>query len=89
MIINVSYETGCYHNGRRLTLLFLGGMCESPPSRKEGGAIMMTEYITLAGFVLAIFVFGVAVGKLVDKVERFDRWKDSEEHNDTHKNNRR
>ena len=27
-------------------------------------------------------------GKLVDKIERFDRWKDSEEHNDTHKNNR-
>lgn len=50
---------------------------------------MMTEYMTLAGFVLAIFVFGVAVGKLVDKIERLDRWKDSEEHNDTHKNNRR
>ena len=39
--------------------------------------------------MLAIFVFGVAVGKLVDKIERLDRWKDSEEHNDTHKNNRR
>ena len=50
---------------------------------------MMTEYITLASFVLAIFVFGVAVGKLVDKIERFDRLKDSEEHNDANKNNRR
>ena len=88
MIINVSYETGCYHNGRRLTLLFLGGMCERPPSRKEGGAIMMMDYITLAGFILAVFGTGVAVGRIVEKIERLDRKKDDEEHKNTSKNDR-
>ena len=50
---------------------------------------MMTEYISIVSLLLAIFVFGVAVGKLVDKIERLDRWRDSEEHNNTNKNNRR
>ena len=31
---------------------------------------MMMEYITLAGFILAIFVSDIAVGKLVEKIER-------------------
>ena len=47
----------------------------------------MMEYITFAGFVLAIFVAGVAVGKLVEKIERFIREKEDEEH--IHKNDRR
>ena len=50
---------------------------------------MMMEYITLAGFILAIFVAGVAVGKLVEKVERFISKSEDEEHRSTHKNNRR
>jgi len=49
---------------------------------------MMMECITIAGFVLAIFVAGVAVGKLVEKVERFISEKEDEEHKNRHKNNR-
>ena len=49
---------------------------------------MTMEYITVAGFVLAIFVVGVAVGKLVDKVERFISKKEDEEHRNVQKNNR-
>lgn len=33
---------------------------------------MMMEYITLVGFVLAVFGTGVAVGKIVEKIERLD-----------------
>jgi len=50
---------------------------------------MMMEYITLAGFVLAVFGTGVAVGKIVEKIERLDRRKEAEEHDDTNKNDRR
>ena len=50
---------------------------------------MTMEYITVAGFVLAIFVAGVAVGKLVEKVERFISKKEDEEHRSAQKNNRR
>ena len=49
---------------------------------------MTMEYITVAGFVLAIFVAGVAVGKLVEKVERFISKKEDEEHRNAQKNNR-
>ena len=57
--------------------------------RKEGGVIMMMEYITLAGFILAVFGTGVAVGKIVEKIERLERKKEDEEHNNTSKNDRR
>ena len=50
---------------------------------------MMMEYISLAGFILAIFVAGVAVGKLVEKIERFISKSEDEKHRSTHKNNRR
>ena len=50
---------------------------------------MMMDYITLVGFVLAIFVTGVAVGRLVEKIERFVSRLDNEEHKNTSKNNRR
>ena len=50
---------------------------------------MTMDCITLAGFMLAIFVTGVAVGKLVEKIERFISKKDNEEHETTQKNNRR
>ena len=56
---------------------------------KEGGVIMMMEYITLAGFILAVFGTGVAVGKLVEKIERLDRKREDEEHKNTSKNDRR
>ena len=36
---------------------------------------MMMEYITLAGFILAVFGTGVAVGKIVEKIERLERKK--------------
>ena len=49
---------------------------------------MMMEYITLAGFVLAVFGTGVAVGKIVEKIERLDRKREDEEHVNTSKNNR-
>ena len=49
---------------------------------------MMMEYITLAGFVLAVFGTGVAVGKIVEKIERLDRKREDEEHMNTSKNNR-
>lgn len=50
---------------------------------------MMMDNITLAGFILAIFVAGVAVGKLVEKIERFISKKENEEHTNAQKNNRR
>ena len=49
---------------------------------------MMMEYITLVGFVLAVFGTGVAVGKIVEKIERLDRKREDEEHISTSKNNR-
>ncbi len=49
---------------------------------------MMTDYISLAGFVLSVFVTGVAVGRLVDKIERLIRKLEDEEHRDAHKNDR-
>lgn len=50
---------------------------------------MMMECITLTGFLLAVFVTGVAVGKLVEKIERFISKKEDEEHRNIQKNNRR
>ncbi len=49
----------------------------------------MIDYVSLAGFILAVFVFGIAVGKLVEKIERFIRKKEDEEQIDAHKNDRR
>lgn len=49
---------------------------------------MMMDCITLVGFLLAIFVAGVAVGKLVEKIERFIDKKENEEHINAQKNNR-
>mgnify|MGYP004479307245 FL=1 len=49
---------------------------------------MVMEYITLAGFVLAVFGTGVAVGKIVEKIERLDRKREDEEHISTSKNDR-
>ena len=46
------------------------------------------EYITLAGFVLAVFGTGVAVGKIVEKIERLDHKREDEEHISTSKNDR-
>lgn len=50
---------------------------------------MMMEYISLVGFILTIFIAGIAVGKLVEKIERFLCRKEAEEHDDTNKNDRR
>ncbi|MGN0354674.1 MAG: hypothetical protein ACI4EI_06320 [Muricoprocola sp.] len=49
---------------------------------------MMTDYITFAGFILAIFGSGVAVGRIVEKIDRLDRKRDDEEHKNTSKNDR-
>jgi len=50
---------------------------------------VMMEYIALVGIMLAVFVAGIAVGKLVEKIERFISRKEDEEHGNTQKNNRR
>jgi len=50
---------------------------------------MEMEYITMAGFILAVFVAGVTVGRLVEKVERHIRRREDEEHRNAQKNNRR
>ncbi len=49
---------------------------------------MMMDIISLGGFVLTVFVTGVAVGRFVEKVERLIREKEDEEHRSTHKNDR-
>ena len=49
---------------------------------------MMTDYITLAGFVLAIFVAGIAVGRFTEKVDRYISKNEDEEHKNTSKNDR-
>lgn len=49
----------------------------------------MMDSITQAGFILAIFMAGVSVGKFVEKVERLIRDKENEKHTCTHKNDRR
>lgn len=51
--------------------------------------IMMMEYISLVGFILTVFIAGIAVGKFVEKIERFLCRKEAEEHDDTNKNDRR
>lgn len=49
---------------------------------------MMMDFITLAGFMLAVFGAGVAVGRMVEKIERLDQRKENEEHKNTNKNDR-
>ena len=50
---------------------------------------MMMDYISLAGFVLSVFVAGVAVGRFAEKIERLTRRIEDEEHKEAHKNDRR
>ena len=89
-MIFASQEARCYHNGRRLALLYKEGCVRTLRFRKKGGgAIMMIEYITLAGFVLQVIVVGITIGRYAEKIDRFIRRFDDEEHNDTNKNNRR
>ena len=57
--------------------------------KKGGDAEVMMEYIALVGIMLAVFIAGIAVGKLVEKIERFISRKEDEEHGNTQKNNRR
>lgn len=59
-----------------------------PPLRKEGDAYMTIDF-TIAAFLLAVFSFGVAVGKLVEKIERSIRKCDDEKHSSERKNDRR
>ena len=49
----------------------------------------MMDYISLAGFILAVFVFGVGVGKLVEKIERLSHKKEDENSINANKNDRR
>ncbi len=49
----------------------------------------MTDYISLAGFILTVFVFGVTVGKLVEKIEKCISEKEDVRHKSTQKNDRR
>ena len=50
---------------------------------------MMMDYISLAGFVLSVFVAGIAFGKFAEKIDRLIRKLEEEEHKDAHKNDRR
>ena len=43
---------------------------------------MMMDYISLAGFILSVFVAGIAVGKFAEKIERLTRRIEDEEHRD-------
>ncbi len=49
----------------------------------------MMDCISLAGFILAVFGFGITVGKLVEKIERYISEKEDKGHRDAHKNDRR
>ena len=62
-------------------------MCS--PLEKGGGDADMIDFITLVGFALTIFVSGLAVGRFVEKVERFiDRHDDRKHIRNKHKNDR-
>ena len=50
---------------------------------------MMMDYISLAGFILAVFVAGIAVGKFTEKIDRLIRKLEEEEHKNAYKNDRR
>ena len=50
---------------------------------------MIMDWITVVGFILTVFIAGVAVGKLVEKIERFISKEEYEEHKSKHKNDRR
>lgn len=45
--------------------------------------------LTTAGFILAVFCAGIAVGKIVEKVERHLDKSDNEENKKANKNDRR
>ena len=47
----------------------------------------MMDYITIAGFMLTVFVTGITVGKLAERIDRVFRKLEDEEK--TNKNNRR
>lgn len=49
---------------------------------------MTTEFITVVGYTIAVFVSGVAVGKFAERVERFICKKENEGHKNTSKNDR-
>ena len=49
----------------------------------------MMDYITIAGFIFAVFCSGIAVGKIVEKVERFIRNNENVYNKHTNKNDRR
>ena len=50
---------------------------------------MMLDYISLAGFILSVFVAGIALGRFAEKVDRLIKKLEGEEHKDAHKNDRR
>lgn len=41
---------------------------------------MTTDVFTVAGFILAVFIAGVAVGRFAEKIERFISKEDDQEH---------
>ena len=64
-----------------------GGMLK--PSEERRVVSMTMDILQITGVILAIFLFGVTVGKLVEKVERYISKKEDGEHIDTNKNDRR
>jgi Co/Zn/Cd efflux system component len=49
----------------------------------------MTNFISLASFILAVFVFGISIGRLIEKIERFIHEKEDGTHRNAQKNDRR
>ena len=45
----------------------------------------MTNFISLASFILAVFVFGISIGRLVEKIERFIHEKEDGAHRNIQK----
>lgn len=65
------------------------GLLQSPPYGKGGWRSYDDGVHKLSRIYFTIFIAGIVVGKLVEKIERFLRRKEDEEHNGTNKNDRR
>lgn len=50
---------------------------------------MVMDVISIVGFILAVFVAGITVGKLIERIERFIDKKEDEIHVHKSKNDRR
>lgn len=87
----VSKEAGCCPNGRRLVLPVPGGP-ENPPVKgqilvRKGGSAMI-DMMTLMCFSITMLTAGIAIGRFIEKIDRFLRLQESKNHDCTSKNDR-